>query len=125
MIRKTPPKKATMPRNRSFLVKNRNVRLIPIVIVSPTRNRMSPIANNAESKKKTIPRNRKTHPYFGRSGARIICKTDSKKVIISQQCTRSNFHLIVSIGGKIPAKLDQSYQKQKPRSYFCIIANHF
>lgn len=63
MTRNTPPKKAMIPLIRSLRVKNRIVRLIPIVIVRPVRKRMSPSANIAESNRKIIPRNRKTHPY--------------------------------------------------------------
>ena len=112
MTRNTPPKKATMPRNRSFLVKNRNVRLIPIVIVSPTRNRMSPIANNAESKKKTIPRKRNTHPCFDGFGE--VWKDDLSEISRFHQCQSHTSHActhVLMYSWLMVTKL-WSYQKQ-------------
>lgn len=57
-----PPKKAMMPRSRSGRIKNRIVRLNPIVRVRPERKSTSPRANMALSKRKRQPRNKKTQP---------------------------------------------------------------
>lgn len=64
MTRAMPPKKATMPRIRSFREKKRTVLENPMVNVNPIRKSKSPKANKAESKKKMTPKNRKTTPFM-------------------------------------------------------------
>jgi hypothetical protein len=60
--RKMPPKNETIPLIRSGLEKKRRVRENPMVMVKPARNRISPSASIAESKKNITPRHKKTHP---------------------------------------------------------------
>ena len=62
MTNTNPPKKAIIPRNRSFREKKRNVRDIPMVNVNPVRNNTSPSANSVESNKNNVPRKRKVNP---------------------------------------------------------------
>ena len=62
MTNTTPPKKASIPRNRSLREKKRNVRDAPMVNVSPARKSRSPNAMSVESKRKSTPRKRKVKP---------------------------------------------------------------
>ena len=62
MTKTNPPKKASIPRNRSFREKKRIVRETPMVNVNPVKNRISPSARRVESKKKSTPRKRKVNP---------------------------------------------------------------
>ena len=64
--KKTPEKKAKMPRILSGREKNRIVRDTPIVKVRPVKNSISPKASMAESNKKRHPRKRKTQPRKSR-----------------------------------------------------------
>ncbi len=51
-----------MPRIRSGRLKKRTVREVPMVKVRPVRKSMSPRASRVESKRKSMPRNKKVKP---------------------------------------------------------------
>jgi hypothetical protein len=92
-----PPKKEMIPRNRSLLEKNRRVRENPIVNTNPVRNKTSPNANSAESKRKRTPSTKKTHPKNKRPvpifvlSLIIVCFLVSLQYQLASSCAVETF----------------------------------